>query len=253
MTKLQKFLQTRTITDMLILTAYKDFKKFMCYDELPNFVVNYVDSTVSPQINYNAQILPYHKPIILNVNINSIKSENFKATLVHEFTHLYDYSIISKWYTDIEMKDFMKLYSEYHASQIQILYNYKIVETVQDIVDKTKVKFEWVHLPVQRAQQYGKYIEKYCNNPSTENFYDMKVTYMYACGASSLLSTILDRPYKMATFINAYKSEMSKIKELLDSVGYKDIPEKSILDSVKTLNNKTDEIYIEKVKLNKLP
>lgn len=253
MTRLQKFLQTRATTDMMIFTAYKDFKRFMCCDELPNFKINYVDSLADSKIDYYAQILPYHKPIILNVDINYIKSPNFKKTLVHEFTHLYDYVMVSKKYSNTEMKDFMKLYSEYHASQIEVLYSYKVVNTVQDNVDKYSLKFECTDIIKQRMDSFVTRTQRYVNNPNAMTLYGMKVAYMYSCGATDLLGTIMERSFKKPKFFKEYNDEMSQIAELLSSTNYKVIPETDFFDNLKELNIKTDAIFLEKVQNQQLP
>lgn len=119
MTPLQKFKQTDSArVSTKIYTYFESFKKFICCDELPSFKIQYTDSREERSINYKAQILPYQKPIILKYNIATLdeKNEDFKYTLVHEFTHLYDYYMQSK--LSQEMLLLIEYLKNYHIYQI---------------------------------------------------------------------------------------------------------------------------------------
>ena len=123
------------LNDIYIIDLYKSFKVFVNNYNLPNFKICYTNNN-----RYHAQLLVYQNPIILNVNIDSLNHNQFKSILIHEFTHLYDYSLILPYYQNNDIKYMMKFYSEFHAYQIQTLYKYKILKNLNDDFNIQNVK-----------------------------------------------------------------------------------------------------------------
>lgn len=110
----------------------------MNYDELPEFSIIYTDSRIDKNVNYEAQISFSSHPIRLYVNIAyfDIKSDNTRATMMHEFTHLYDYIILSERYGSDFVITHFKMYTEFHASQMEILYLHHLIDNINDNIEK---------------------------------------------------------------------------------------------------------------------
>lgn len=250
MTPLQKFIQKdKSRIDAKIHVYFESFKKFICCKDLPEFDIQYTDGREDNNIEYKAQISLYHKPIILRFNIAALKenSNDFKYTLVHEFTHLYDYYVQSRLYTDEFIKNNMKFYFEYHAAQIEILFCYNIIDRITDIIDIEKIDFNTVlDLPNQKNEQYTRVAIKFLQNVNVRDFYAMKTTYMYACGASSILSQLLNRDFPPMNFIDPYKEEMKKIYELLSTIKYNEIPTGELLKQIGDIDSQVRYIWLDK-------
>lgn len=240
MKPLKRFLQEdKPRIDAKIKKYYKSYKNFICCEELPDFKIEYTDSRIDKTINYKAQVLPYQKPIVVRYNIATLdeRSEDFKYTLVHEFTHLYDYFIQSKIYEDDFLKRNLMLYTEYHAVQIEILFCYNVITKITDKVDFFKINMDkLLVLPVDKNITYTNTVLKFLENKTVNNFYIMKRAYMYACGASAILSQLTDRNFKKMAFEEPYTSQMNEITELLSTVKYNEVPSGILLKQIGDIN-----------------
>lgn len=236
MTPLQKFMQKDKIrVNAKIKAFYKSFKSFICCDDLPDFKIEYVDSREDNSIIYIAKIFPYHNPIILKYNIAYLneKSKDFKTMLVHEFTHLYDCHILSKKYNEDFLKRNLSLYTEYHAVQIEILFCYNIVSKITEKADIFKADLTKVlDLPKQKNIIYSEQLFKYISNRNIKDFYTLKTTYMYAAGASSILSQLTKREFPTIPFEEPYKKQMLDVVNLLSSIRYNEIPSEDLLHKI---------------------
>lgn len=84
------------------------------------------------------------------------KSNDFKYTLVHEFTHLYDYFIQRRNYDNNFIKRNLMLYTEYHAVEIEILFCYHIVDRLTENADFMKTDLQnMLKLPHQKNETYA--------------------------------------------------------------------------------------------------
>lgn len=236
MTPFEKFIQTsKPRIDAKILAYYKSFKTFICCNELPDFTIQYVDSRKDKSIKYKAQILPYQNPILLRINIAYLneKDETFKTTLVHEFTHMYDYYMQSKKYDNNFLKRNLMLYTEYHAVQIEILFCYHIITKITDYADFMKTNLiTMLDLPFEKFQIYKECFISYYKDKTLYNFYRVKTSYMYACGASALLSELMNRKMSFIKFEKPYQEQMQQIIDLLLTVKYDEIPLGELLEKI---------------------
>lgn len=102
---------------------YEDFKKFISIQNLPSYHLDFyyskeycTASCVHPEdpindihvINVNELLLPTH-------------GQNAKSIAFHEFTHIYDSAYFYKLFGKYKRENITLPYSEYHASQIQIM------------------------------------------------------------------------------------------------------------------------------------
>lgn len=101
----------------IVLTTYNKYKKFVDYNNLPKFKIEYVKD-----VPYKMEVVCSESPIPLNIDASKFNDCDFDffKTLYHEFTHIYDYEILFKRNKDREF--FLSLYSEFHAAQIELLY-----------------------------------------------------------------------------------------------------------------------------------
>lgn len=240
MTHLQKFMQTKKlIIDAKINACFKDYKCFICCDDLPNFKIQYTDSREDASVNYEAQILLYRTPIILKINIALLdeKSEKFKLTLVHEFTHLYDYYSLKKNCSDDFLKKNLALYSEFHASQIEIIYCYNVVNKITETIDFSKIDDNILtKIPFERLEMFNIYALDYYNNQTIENFYIMKITYMYLQGAIALLNKATNKKIELTNFLSPSKDVIKEIVKLLSKIEYNELPSIEILEKIGNLD-----------------
>lgn len=106
---------------------YREFKKFINNAMLPDIIpiVKSDRNDIFSSYAYIDKDFLYLSPIPLYVSTKlfTYKEQFYKSILYHEFTHIYDYYITFSSLSK-EIKDkMMSIYSEYHASQIEILTN----------------------------------------------------------------------------------------------------------------------------------
>lgn len=252
MTQLQKFIQKyKARVDAKIHAYYNSFKKFICCDELPDFSIQYVDSRQDKNINYQAQVFPYKSPIILRYNIATLNenSEYFKYTLVHEFTHLYDYYIQSKNHDNDFIKRNLMLYTECHAVQIEILFCYHIVEKITDKAEIIKTDLiKILQLPYIKNKTYTTCVMKFIDNQNTKSFHAMKTSYMYSCGTSLILSQLLNKEMNFMDFEKPYDGLMIQARNLLSNIKYNEAPSENLLTQLGNINEELNLLFYESQK-----
>lgn len=109
-----------------IQNYYNEFKKFINCNSLPEIkpIFDIDDSQdmegyINIKDSNNLCITIHLKPSIFNYN-----EGYYKCVLFHEFTHIYDSAITFKNVVDdIDLKILLSTYSEYHASQVELLCN----------------------------------------------------------------------------------------------------------------------------------
>lgn len=243
--------------DELILTAkikayFRSFKQFVCCDELPDFKILYTDARKDPSIAYKAQVSLYGEPIILRCNIAEIdeKDHDFKYTLVHEFTHMYDYFMLHKTYDDAFLNRNMFLYTECHAVQIEILFCYKIVDTIFDSANFMKTDLDhMLDLPYIKNKTYANTVLNFLDNQSITNFHYMKTAYMYSYGATTILSQLLEQPMTFMNFEKPYDQELTKAQRILQNIKYDQLPSEKDLIRLGNINKKINQMFLENITL----
>lgn len=191
-----------------ILTFYEEYKKYMdlqdnIFPELTPVLEE--DNIINTLAHINTDEMTSK-----NVNLYyCLKlfgfSEQFqKAKLFHEFTHILDYINLSKCYNGENLAKILSIYSEYHASQIELACNvgFRNIHTFYKInLDKTYVETETGRLKIEN--DYLKpmadaliIIEKpsdvYLDLPCDKYFYQFKkfeANTMYYLGKQNFCST----------------------------------------------------------------
>lgn len=102
-------------TEITINKYYKEYKKFMNIQfEMPQFQIKYRKATR----NVFASVREIDRKFILTVDPCLCKTPFAKFTLYHEFTHIYDHLVMHDF--GINESYIYHVYTEYHASQIQM-------------------------------------------------------------------------------------------------------------------------------------
>ena len=229
--------------DQKIYELYEEFKKFICCSNLPNFIIQYVDSREDNTIFFRALVTVFNEPIILFFNIDGLdeESEEFQSDLIHEFTHLYDYSIQKQYYDNEFIRNNFSMYSEHHACQIETLWRCKLISHINDDIKYNNIDKETLlKLVYMKIAMYTVLYNQYKNNPCKQNFIMLKKSYLYVSGAVSLFQKITKtKMIQMPNFLTKYQDDMKKGIELLWSVDYSDIPSEKILNEIGKINIKT--------------
>ena len=110
-----------------IQNYYMEYKKFINATKLPdiNPIIKDNKNDIFPSHAYVDRDLLDITPIPLYVSskLFTYKEQFYKSILYHEFTHIYDYYITFSSLNKDTKNKMMSLYSEYHASQIEMLAN----------------------------------------------------------------------------------------------------------------------------------
>ena len=258
---LQKFLQKRVVEDYKIYALYKKFLEFMCSNiQTPKFKINYTSSNIDNNIKYSAQVNLYRKPIILNINIAQydLKNINSKATMFHEFTHIFDYYNFEQYLTDIEIKQGFKLYSEFHATQISLLYEYNIIDNIKQSFDSFNFNDKQIKLKSitqlielnKKGQHYYNTCKEYIENSNFDNFDRVKVAYMYTIAITILLKNLLNIEPRVLTFINPYKRPYQEIVDILSNTHYSLLPQLNTFRLIGKIDQLVTDDFCKKQKIH---
>ena len=120
-----------------ILNCYLEYKKFMKQSNLPDIrpVFNIQDANINRTIAYieRDDLREPIIPIYISKKLFSYSEQYYKSILFHEFTHVFDANITFININNHEkLTSLMSSYSEYHASQIELLSSlgYKVIRPI---------------------------------------------------------------------------------------------------------------------------
>lgn len=122
-------------TEVTVLKYYKEYIKFMnILYEMPQFQIKYRNITKDVFTNVKEK----DGNFILTIDPFLCKTRFAKPTLYHEFTHIYDHIIMKQ--LGIQQEYIYHIYTEYHASQIQMMANLNAVTQFGTINDNINHK-----------------------------------------------------------------------------------------------------------------
>lgn len=125
----------------LIHNIYEEFKTFICCLNMPLFSITLSDKNDMLGMWNFDELYNNNYNLFLNANLFSYNSLYIKSILFHEFTHLYDYINIKNIYHEKDIiRELMNTYSEYHASQIELLSQMN-VKTIKSVSRKIPNKY----------------------------------------------------------------------------------------------------------------
>ena len=105
---------------------YNEYKVFINRREMPKIVPNFdMSDSILDSLAYidRDDIRGESIPIYINTNLFKYPKQYYESILFHEFTHIYDANIIFKDEDDETFSSLISSYSEFHASQVEILCN----------------------------------------------------------------------------------------------------------------------------------
>lgn len=105
---------------------YNEYKLFVNKKEIPQIIPDFdMSNSILNCFAYvnREEIRGENIPIYINKSLFEYPEQYYKSILFHEFTHIYDANSIFKDEDDTKFNSLMSSYSEFHASQIEILCN----------------------------------------------------------------------------------------------------------------------------------
>ena len=133
-----------------ILLSYDEFYKYIGKPQIIPIdeIVFDIPENMSTTAKVNIVELIDGKVILhINPNINIFLPQHRKAILFHEFTHIYDFTLLKDTYPDT-IGDVMCSYSEIHASMIEMKIllgiTYRSVYDLSSNSKKIPYKNEWI-------------------------------------------------------------------------------------------------------------
>ena len=221
-------LEIRKQYNSKINVIYNVYKTMVKEPKLPLPPIEYVNN-----VDYNArvQFLKWDaKKLQVNTKLILNHPEQFEEIMYHEFTHIFDlYTAHTKdMYNDFT-KDALMLYTEFHATQIECLNKFKLLNSygekiVLSISNQNLcqgiIKFcmDQLQLYIDKRKHF-----QYIRNK--ERAEAIKTSYMYYLGSSVYLENLLGNCAHPIGFIDSNsKSDLSQIYNILKDLDYYQFP-----------------------------
>ncbi len=219
------------INDNYIYDLYTHYCFFMGLIHAPEFTIEYISSENAPSAYYYALTSVNTEPMVLSINtylISKLSKDRIDAILFHEFTHITDTLYFKSICNDFI--DGVMLYTEYHATQIGFMYQYKILKlyNIKPYVDDNVIE----GLTKQQAQEENNYIiaaESFNTFPSVNEYYRLRALYMYYLGITSILKNIIHIDVSPIPFIDPCAEEFQKIFKVLTVFKYNVMPSRKAI------------------------
>lgn len=113
--------------DKKIQEYYSEYKKFINVTRLPNIITIIKDDTKDIFSSYayvdRDCLNETPIPLYISCQLFAYKEQFYKSILYHEFTHICDWAVTLKNMDITQATKLMSTYSEFHASQIELLCN----------------------------------------------------------------------------------------------------------------------------------
>ena len=109
------------MNDKKIYDLYNKYTSQSSYRYLPDINLKEIkEDGVLAYFDFN-ELIDKKYNLKINKNIFQYNNNYIKSILFHEFTHLYDYINLKDSIEENDLMQIMNSYSEYHASQIELL------------------------------------------------------------------------------------------------------------------------------------
>lgn len=197
------FYKDKLIWEHKIRNFEKEFLNIFPDVKLPKYKINFINTLNTPNIKYSMQVQHTKTSIILNVNMGFMidKDFDYKATLSHEFTHMYDYNTLIKDKEEKYRSKALHLYSEYHATYIQGIYISSQKETTHNI--------DIIEHEIRENELYiNESIDKFFKSHKIDDWTDILYGYMYYFGYINCYNYLTNREHKMLHFNFQNDSDM---------------------------------------------
>jgi len=164
----------------LIHKEVEEYKRFINNSNLPNFKIIFSHNT-KENPDYVMRVEAYKRPIILYVNSGYMidRSFDYKSTLYHEFTHLWDYGNLLKNMPSDEKSKRLSLLTEFHASYVESLFimGAKTINDIQ-ILEMDKIT-GMINNDILLIKETG---EKFTQTKAPKDYDHLLSSYMYYFG-----------------------------------------------------------------------
>lgn len=219
MNKLGNFYKKKEDTkwNMIICTTLKNFCDFVDY-QLPEIEsVKYVDSQLDVSISYDAQINLISKILSVNIELLKRNQNEIGAVLYHEFTHIYDYELFKK--LKIEDEKAFLWYTEYHASQIEMLKKYSIANNLQSEITALSPGFlELIDGFRKKGESYNSKIEL---RMMGDHKFNLDIAFLYVIGVQDLIERYLGLNNRFSYICDSQR----RAHEILKATKYAEFPD----------------------------
>ena len=157
-----------------------EYKRFIGDDNLPDFKIVYSHNT-NEKPTYSMKVDTYKRPSNLYVNSGFMidKNFNYKSTLFHEFTHLWDSENLLKDIPLSEKHKLLFLFTEFHASYVQalLMMGAESINNTQ-MLESCKI----TNVINEDVDLIEEYVEKFNLSKSPDNYKGILNAYMYYFG-----------------------------------------------------------------------
>lgn len=215
----------------------QDYLKISEYSTMPNYNIKFI--VKNPTIDYNMKIINSTNPITLCIRDSIMMDNHYKENLVHEFTHICDFTFLLN---DWEIKDKRKvlsLWSEYHATFLQSLYMIGI-EDIKNI-DISTLDFSILQKNLLIfIDNIKTYIDCFKWTQNIKYWHNMQICYMYYFGALKALNLFSPHKFSIIPFDFITDKLMENLYQILDKFNTN---QSSFIEILK-IRNELDKILI---------
>lgn len=191
----------------------QEFLKISEYSRVPNYNIKFI--VENPTIDYKMKIINSTNPITLCIKDSIMMNNHYKENLVHEFTHICDFTFLLN---DWEIKDKRKvlsLWSEYHATFLQSLYTIGIIDIKNvnisaldfSILQKNIIIF------IDNIKTYIAYFKE---TQDIKHWHNIQICYMYYFGALKALNLFSKHKFSIIPFDFVTDKSMDNLYKIID-------------------------------------
>ena len=169
--------------DEYIFTCYEIYKEIMKCPNLPSIVPTQIKSP-GKAIAYVMSDEIYGKtvPLYYSFELEKCLEQFIRAKLFHEFTHIFDGNVGYNIYLKANYIAYLSLYSEYHASQIELLENLGILKVSREMMifnsEYAKIAHKYGYLPLT-ADVYSPLVAAQAIVSDQNNYCDLSFVEYY--------------------------------------------------------------------------
>lgn len=215
-----------------INVTYLEFKQFIKEEKLPSLNIKIVPDTKENPLTYKSRVDLECNPTVLYINSRCKYDENLGSILYHEFTHIYDYYIFGDMNNK---KQKIQYYTEYHASQIEMIKKYKIVESIDENFNKemlinTGIAKKLADESISLAKSF---VNKVGISIKEQSKFNLKTAYFYHCGVNDLVNYICEFDDSTpVNFLEDKKKDYMEIHRCLQPIKYNERPSDEIIEKI---------------------
>ena len=247
-------MQTRVL-DLEIKKLYDEYKNYMNCEELPLFIIEYIDALRGKELEYSARVLITENPLKLEINMENfdINKRESKAVLYHEFTHIFDFWNLQKKMKKEHIINNFKPYTEYHAIQIENLYEAGLTDNIKNSLPKIDAKILLIKASMS-DKNYDKYMDGISNGYDAVQLERAIIKYVSAKSARILafekfedvFKGLLGTPKEIRPFIEDYREDMLTLVNILETTQYSEVASEDVIKRTGMLYNKILKDYLRK-------